>query len=107
MGEKLTQQLAVGDQGLNGLRLRLAFRPQRKLALSDSDEGDADAAMVRELYDSFEGLGDDSGDLNGEAAFEAVLTGPLSAYLTPAVVGAYFEQYGDARLGNSRKRRSR
>ncbi len=75
---------------------------------SDWDgEGDADEAMVRELYDSFEGLGDDTGDLKGEAAFAAVLSGPLSAYLTPAVVGAYFEQYGDARMGNSRKRRSR
>ncbi len=70
-------------------------------------EGDADAALVRELYEGFEGLGDDTGELKGEAAFTAVLTGPLSSYLTPAVVQAYFEQYGEARRGNSGKRRSR
>lgn len=71
-------------------------------------EGDADEAMVRELYDGFTGLGDAEGNaLDGEAAFDAVLRGPLSAYLTPAVVQAYYEQYGEARQGNSAKRRSR
>lgn len=70
-------------------------------------EGDADEAIVRELYDRFDGLGDDSGDLSGEAAFDAVLRGPLSAYLTPAVVSAYFEHFGEARLGNFGKRRLR
>lgn len=71
-------------------------------------EGDADEALVRELYDSFSGLGDDAGnELTGEAAFDAVLRGPLSAYLTPAVVQAYYEQYGEARQGNFARRRSR
>lgn len=70
-------------------------------------EGDADTELVRELYERFEGLGDETGELIGEAAFDAVLKGPLSAYLTPAVVQAYFEQYGEARRGNSGKRRSR
>lgn len=71
-------------------------------------EGDADSALVRELFEGFDGLGDANGaDLTGEAAFDAVLTGPLSSYLTPAVVQAYFDQYGEARRGNSGKRRSR
>lgn len=71
-------------------------------------EGDPDEGFVRDLYDSFIGLGDENGqELTGEAAFDAVLKGPLSAYLTPAVVQAYFEQYGEARTGNSGKRRSR
>ena len=70
-------------------------------------DGDADAALVAEMYESFEGLGDDAGDLKGEAAFNAVVNGPLSAYLVPAVVGAYFEQYGEARQGNSKRRRLR
>lgn len=71
-------------------------------------EGDSDEALVRELYDSFTGLGDDAGnELSGEAAFDAVLRGPLSSYLTPAVVQAYYEQYGEARQGNSARRRSR
>jgi len=67
-------------------------------------EGDPDEGFVRELYDSFTGLGDaDGNDLTGDAAFEAVLKGPFSAFLTPAVVQAYFAQYGEARLGNSGK----
>ena len=70
-------------------------------------EGDADEALVRELYDRFEGLGNESGALEGDAAFNEVLRGPLSAYLTPAVVQAYYEQYGEARQGNSGRRRTR
>lgn len=71
-------------------------------------EGDPDEGFVRELYDSFTGLGDaDGNELTGDAAFDAVLKGPLSAYLTPAVVQSYFAQYGEARLGNSGKSRSR
>ena len=71
-------------------------------------DGDSDEELVRELYEGFSGLGDDAGqELTGEAAFDAVLKGPLSAYLMPAVVQAYYEQYGEARLGNSGRRRSR
>ncbi len=71
-------------------------------------EGDSDESLVRELYEGFDGLGDDKGnEITGEAAFDAVLKGPLSAYLTPAVVQAYYEQYGEARQGNFGRRRSR
>ena len=71
-------------------------------------EGDPDEGFVRELYDSFTGLGDaDGNELTGDAAFEAVLKGPFSAFLTPAVVQAYFAQYGEARMGNSGNPRSR
>lgn len=73
----------------------------------DESDGDADESLIRELYQGFDGIGDENGELTGDAAFEAVLRGPLSAYLTPAVVAAYFEQYGDARVGNSGKRRWR
>lgn len=73
-----------------------------------SEDGDSDESLVRELYDGFSGLGDENGqELSGEAAFDAVLSGPLSAYLVPAVVQAYFAQYGEARQGNSARRRSR
>ncbi|GMU44168.1 MAG: hypothetical protein IT479_06995 [Xanthomonadales bacterium] len=70
-------------------------------------EGDGDEAMVRELFDRFEGLGNEEGPLEGDAAFAEVLTGSLSAYLVPAVIQAYYEQYGEARQGNSRRLRGR
>lgn len=70
-------------------------------------DGDADSEMVRELYASFEGLGNEAGPLEGEAAFTELLTGSLSAYLVPAVVQAYYEQYGEARQGNSKRSRGR
>lgn len=77
-------------------------------ALDGEQEREPDEALVRELFERFDGLGDENGnELTGEAAFAAVLTGPLSSYLTPAVVQAYFEQYGEARVGNSKRRRGR
>lgn len=70
-------------------------------------EGDGDEAMVRELFESFEGLGNDDGPLLGEAAFLEVLRGRLSAFLVPAVIQAYYEQYGEARQGNFKRLRGR
>lgn len=66
-----------------------------------------DEALVRELYASFDGLGNDKGECVGEAAFTELLTGSLSAYLVPAVIQAYYEQYGEARQGNSKRSRGR
>lgn len=70
-------------------------------------EGDGDEALVRELFDRFEGLGNENGPLEGDAAFAEVLSGSLSAYLVPAVIQAYYEQYGEARVGNSKRSRVR
>ena len=70
--------------------------------------GDADEELLRAVYDKFTGLGNEAGEpLEGDAAWEAVINGPLSAYLMPAAIQAYYEQYGEARRGNSGKRRSR
>ncbi len=67
-----------------------------------------DEAFVRELYTGFTGLGNANGPVVGdEESFQEVLTGPLSAYLVPAVIQAYYEQYGEARKGNFQKSRRR
>lgn len=80
-----------------------------KLGTSAVNEEDkeADEQLIRELYTRFEGIGNDNGPCEGEAAFAEVLTGELSSYLAPAAVGAYYDHYGEARLGNSGRRRSR
>ncbi len=59
-----------------------------------------DEELLRLMYERFEGFGDSDG-------FAELLTGHASAYLYPAAITAYFEQFGEARRGNSQRRRSR
>ena len=67
-----------------------------------------DEAIVRELYADFDKLEDEEGRvLTGEASIQEVVKGELSAFLVPAVVQAYYAQYGEARAGNSRPLRAR
>lgn len=79
-------------------------KPENKALLERIDKGEFedDAAIVKELYESFEGLPCDAGK-----EFECVLEGPASAYLTPAVIQAYYEQYGEGRVKNSKPSRGR
>jgi hypothetical protein len=66
-----------------------------------------DADMIRELFTGFDGIGNENGYCEGEAAFAEILTGANSAYLMPACIQAYYEQYGEAKQGNLRARRGR
>lgn len=68
---------------------------------------DADAALVRAIYDRFEGLENESGKLIGEAAFVEILDGQFSAFLTPAVIRAFYEAIGEVARGNSKPSRRR
>ncbi len=69
-------------------------------AVSGGEYEGRDEEALRELYDHFDGFGDSDG-------FAELLTGAASAYLYPAAIAAYFEHFGEARQGNSGKRRSR
>lgn len=69
-------------------------------AVIDGEYEDRDEELLRKMYDRFDGFGDADG-------FAEILNGTASAYLYPAATGAYFEQFGEARRGNSAKRRSR
>jgi hypothetical protein len=71
-----------------------------RVAVVDGEYEGRDEDALREIYDRFDGFGDGDG-------FDAVLTGPASAYLYPAAIAAYFEHFGEARRGNSKTRRSR
>ena len=74
---------------------------------ADVTPENADELMLRKLYARFEGLEDETGPLEGEAAFNAVLNGPLSLYLFRAASEAYWSHLADARSGNAQRRRVR
>lgn len=78
---------------------KVAFEALRKAVL-DGEYEDREEELLRLMYDRFDGFGDADG-------FAELLTGVASAYLYPAATSAYFEQFGEARKGNSDKRRSR
>lgn len=68
----------------------------------------SDADLVRELVQDVSGLGDADGNpLQGDAAIEEIISGPWSSYLTVGIIQTYFEQYGEARVKNSRPSRGR
>lgn len=64
-----------------------------------------DEQIIRALFTGFDGIENESGPCTGEAAFEEVLRGDLSAWLTPAAIEAYYAQYGEARRKNSKRSR--
>lgn len=81
------------------VRSKAEFETLRQAIVDGEYEG-RDEEALREIYDRFEGFGDSDG-------FAELLDGPASAYLYPAAITAYFEHFGEARRGNSAKRRSR
>lgn len=81
------------------VRSKAEFETLRQ-AVADGEYEGRDEDALREIYERFDGFGDSDG-------FAEVLDGPASAYLYPAAIGAYFEHFGEARRGNSGKRRSR
>jgi len=80
-----------------------------KETLADlGDKGLTDAEYIDTLLLSVEGLGDeDGGAITGDAALAEVKTGAWSTFLQAAILAAYFEQFGDARVKNSKTSRGR
>ena len=81
------------------VRTKAQFEELRQ-AVQDGEYEGRDADLLREMYERFDGFGDDDG-------WKDVLEGPASAYLSLAAVSAYFEHFAEARRGNSRQRRGR
>lgn len=89
-------------------RAILRSKVENKELFDRIDAGDVeDDQLLHELYEGFDGLANEAGYCEGEAAFVEILTGPNSAYLTPAAIQAYYTQYGEARQGNSKRLRGR
>lgn len=75
--------------------------------LSKENPDDGEDTLIRDMYTSFEGLANESGPLEGDAAFNEVLAGPLSAHLTRAAMEKYWESLSTSRAGNSPRRPGR
>lgn len=81
------------------VRSKADFETMRQ-AVVDGEYDGRDEELLRDMYERFDGFGDSDG-------FAELLTGEASAYLYPAATTAFFEHFGEARKGNSGKRRSR
>lgn len=81
------------------VRSKSEFETLRQ-AVSDGEYDGRDGELLREVFERFEGFGDSDG-------FAELLDGPASAYLYPAAIAAYFEHFGEARRGNSKRQRLR
>ncbi|MHB8679004.1 MAG: hypothetical protein ACYC7G_04620 [Rudaea sp.] len=66
-----------------------------------------DISVLREMYASVDGLGDDSGPIEGEAVWDFLQNDRIGSYIVPGLIKAYFSQYNEARVGNFEKPRAR
>jgi hypothetical protein len=73
----------------------------------DKQDISREELLLRIIYQGFDGIGNEKVLFEGEDAWNAVLSGEFSAYLTPAAMQRYYEQYGEAQKGNSKKSRKR
>ncbi|CAD7351580.1 MULTISPECIES: hypothetical protein [Xanthomonas] len=76
----------------------------RELSDKETNDGEyLDLVLV-----DVEGLADENGTaIKGDAALDEVRIGGWSTFLQNAILQAYFEQYGDARVKNSKPSRGR
>lgn len=92
---------------------RIRSKPQLKefadrlAKLAEDGVEDADRIILTEMYESFDGLGNADGPLKGEAAFDEILSGPLSVHLTRLALDGYWSQLNGGREGNVRPQRAR
>lgn len=69
-----------------------------------AEENLEDPEYFDRLIQAVHGISNEAGTaLTGEEALEEVKNGRFSMYFLPAIIGAYFEQYGEARQKNLRK----
>lgn len=107
-----TIRIEVDGPGFSGFfigEFKIRTKPENEALLQKhlnapvEDGENADEKMLREIYTSFSDLPLEE----GQDGFDYICKGPLSAYLAPAAVQAYFDQYQKARRGNSRGSRGR
>lgn len=107
----LRVNIAIGTQIRGHFTAHSVVRSKEEMKeLADkiaNDEYENDSALLRDLYTGFDGLGTESGPLEGEDAWQYVLEGKLSGYLVHALTHAYFTQYGEALQKNLPRLRGR
>lgn len=100
-----TENPAVFNEGSINCKVKILSKDEIR-ALGEAEPTDAE--YIERLLVSVEGLGDEDGNpISGEAALAEVRTGQWSTFLQSAIIQAYFEQYGDARVKNSKPSRGR
>lgn len=73
-----------------------------------TEQETTDAEYLEQILVDVEGLGDEAGNaISGIAALTEVRTGTWSTFLQAGILAAYFEQFGDARVKNSKTSRGR
>ncbi len=72
------------------------------------DKGLSDQEYFDAAVNSVDGLGDSEGNpISGAEALAETKSGKWSTFLLSAIISDYFEQYGEARVKNSRPSRGR
>lgn len=73
-------------------------------------EYDSDGAVLRDMYESLEGIATPQApteSLDTEEAFEYVINGKFNVYLIGALMDKYFEHFDEARAKNFGRSRGR
>lgn len=100
-----TDKVDIFNEGTIHVQVKVLSKDRLK-AMSDDDTQDAE--YIREIVLDVQGLGDDAGTaITGPAAVDQVLTGTWSNFLQAAILQAYFAQFGEARVKNSKTSRGR
>jgi len=97
----------VGKHNEGTLNVRFHLLPREEVAALVQQEI-SDRQCIERIVIAVDGLGDEKGQpLSGADALAAVLDGPWSGYLQMAIIGDYFEHFGQARVKNLRPSRGR
>lgn len=100
-----TDQPNVFATGTIQCQVKILAREEIK-AIQDNPVEDEE--YLRKILVSVAGLGDADGKaIEGDAALEEVFNGSFFAFLQPAIIGAYFDQFGRAHVKNSKPSRGR
>lgn len=93
------------NEGTISARVKIKSKDELK---EMSERELTDMEYIEELLEGVEGLGNSKGEpITGDAAIAEVKTGKWSSYLQAGILGAYFDQFGEARVKNSKPSRGR
>ncbi len=100
-----TDNPAVFNEGT----ITVGYRVKSKDEIKDLAARElSDQEYFDECVVSVDGLGDSDGNaISGDAALTETRSGNWSTYLLQAIISDYFEQYGEARVKNSKPSRGR
>lgn len=100
-----TENPSSYNEGTINVRYKINTKDE---AVARAERELTDHEFYDEVVVDVEGLGDENGTpITGDAAHKEVKSGPWSIYLLAAIIQEYVEQYGEARVKNSKTSRGR